>query len=522
MAIHGAGQRPDVVLFMVDQLSAKWLEEPYRSCISSPNIDRLQADGVTFTRAFSSNPICMAARPTIATGLTARSHGVLTNGYRLDSRIPTFMQLLQRENWRTGAFGKVHFYPHFMGVHPDYRPFGFDECFVTEDPRAGEWLDWLSREHPQHFEAALATIWPTEISELKSYGDDGINLSKRIKEVRASFNLSTKEFPQNDPGAYTLPFPAEVSQTEWITGHAVDFIRSVDRNQPIFAHVSYVQPHSPFCPPAEYVRRVDRNAMFEPVPIEWLEDPAVPDWFDDSEGARRSIPSDWQRRRQHYFADIMHLDHQLGEVISTLKDSGRLETTYVIFISDHGELLFDHGFTGKAERHYDACVRVPLIISGPGVRAGTTSDLTIQHEDIFPTVLDMTGIAAPEPQVLGPYLKESPEYLPGKSLLGQCRGEKPESWREVAYIESYNNIGTALPIHWARTVRTNRWRYTLYPDGAGEQLFDMVNDLDEQKNLVRDKSYADIRQTMRDLLLEKVILQDYPLPVTDLFAIGVH
>ena len=514
--------KPDIVLFMVDQLSAKWLEEPYRSSISIPNIERLKSKGVTFTRAFSSNPICMAARPTIATGLTARSHGVLTNGYKLDSTIPTFMQLMQGKDWRTGAFGKVHFYPHFMGVHPDYRPFGFDECSITEDPRAGEWLDWISQEHPQHYEAALATIWPTEIPELKSYGEDKANLSARIKDIRQSFTFATDEFPENDQGAYTLPFPTEVCQTEWITRHAVDFIKNTDITRPLFAQVSYVQPHGPFCPPAEYVRRVDRNSMLEPAPIEWLDDPAVPEWFDSSEGAKRSIPEDWRRRRQYYFADIMHLDHQLGTVMDALEQSGRLENTYIIFISDHGELLFDHGFGGKAERHYDACIRVPLIVTGPSVNAGVSIDLAIQHEDIFPTILDMAGIAAPEPRVLGPYLKEDPVYLPGKSVLGPCRGEPAEAWRDVAYVESYNNIGTAFPSHWARTVRTREWRYTLYPDGGGEQLFDMVNDPDEQINLARDAAHKAVRGLMRDLLLEKVILQDYPLPVTNLFAIGVH
>ena len=104
----------------------------------------------------SSNPVCMPARSTIATGLTTRGHGVLENGYQLDPGLPTFMRTLQQEGWRTGAFGKVHFRPHYAGVFPDYRPYGFDVTHITEDGRGGEWLDWVEREHPEQYEPGSA------------------------------------------------------------------------------------------------------------------------------------------------------------------------------------------------------------------------------------------------------------------------------------------------------------------------------------------------------------------------------
>ena len=136
--------RPSVVVFMLDQLSAKWLEAAAQGVCSLPNIERLRQSGTSFANTITSNPVCRAARATLATGMTSRGHGVLENGYALDPSLPTFMQASQSGGWRTGAFGKVHLRPHFAGVTPDYLPYGFDVTHVTEDARGGERLDFKS------------------------------------------------------------------------------------------------------------------------------------------------------------------------------------------------------------------------------------------------------------------------------------------------------------------------------------------------------------------------------------------
>jgi arylsulfatase A-like enzyme len=136
----------------------------------------------------------------------------------------------------------------------------------------------------------------------------------------------------------------------------------------------------------------------------------------------------------------------------------------------------------------------------------------------------MAGLEMPRPKVIGPYLRmpEDAEQYPGRSLLGLCRGERPEKWRDQVYIESYNNITTTTTEFWARTVRTRDARYTLYPRGQGEQLFSLREDPDEQKNLAGDPAYASLRREMRDRLLEEVILQDYPHTPRECFSLGVH
>ncbi len=515
--------KPDFVFFMVDQLAARWLEKPTSKIIPTPNLDRIRAQGVTFTHAFTSNPICCASRASLATGLTTRGHGVLQNGYELDPAIPTFMRLCQQSGYGTGAFGKIHHNVHFHGVHPDYRPFGYDVVHNTEDPRAGFWLDWVEKEAKEHYNSVLAIIWATEIPEMKSYGERRINLSNRIKEIRSGFRWATSEHPFNNPGQYTLPFPDEVSQTEWITRHALDFLRDTPRGKPLLAHISYVQPHSPFCPPARYMKDVDAAAIPAPAPMEWLDDPAAPKCFPRTEGARKAIPDTWRNYRHYYYADLVHLDRQLGRVLETLEQTGRLNNTFLIFLSDHGELFMDHGFSGKGERHYDACIRIPLVVMGPGFQRGVTREEFVQLEDIFPTVLELARIDQPRPVVLGPYLKltEADEHYPGYSLAPLCRGERP-SWRDSAYIESYNNISSTTPAFWARTVVTAGHRYTLYPGDQGEQLFHLREDPSEQRNLARHNGSSRIRSEMRDRLLEAVILQDYPHTPNRRYSLGVH
>lgn len=516
--------KSNIIFFMVDQLAAKWLWGPASKSVHLPNFDRLRERAVAFTSACASNPVCCPSRATLATGMATRGHGVLQNGYELDPSIPTFMQQLQKGGYRTGAIGKIHHHAQFGGVHPDYRPYGYDVAYNTEDARAGAWLDWVEREQPKYYNQALATIWGVDIPELSAYGPNKIDLASRIKEVRKTFTWASKEFPHDHAGRYTLPFPAYVSQTEWITRHAVDFIAQADRFVPISAHISYVQPHSPFCPPKDYMKNVDESQIPAPAPIEWVNDPLHPKCFPRTEGARTITPPDWRTTRHYYMADLTHLDEQLGRVIKAIEESGRMENTFLIMLSDHGELFMDHGFTGKAERHYDACVRVPLMIAGPGLRSGTTREELVQLEDIFPTVMEMAGLPMPAPRIVGPQQKllEGVEHYPGRSLLPLCRGEQPDRWREAQCIESYNNITNTTPDFWARTIRTKDWRYTLYPSGSGEQLFSLRDDPDEQRNLAGDAGYARVRTEMRDRLLDRIILEDYPHTRRGLFSQGVY
>lgn len=318
----------NVILFMLDQFSAKWLEQAIEKNICPlENFTKLINDGVYFKNAITSNPVCCAARATLATGLTTSSHGVLENGYTLDPSIPTFMKTLQEKGYSTAMFGKLHFRPHFESMRPDYKQYGFDVTKITEDCRGGEWLDWILENHEEFADDVLATIWPTEIPEYASYGKDNLNLRKRIKEIRETYNWGTEKYPQNTPSSYTQKFPKELSQTEWITDNAIKYLSEKSPEKPFFAQISYVQPHGPHNTPEEYMQFVDESKIPQPLNAEWFQSEDSPLYF---QNAKKVDETNIIHDRKCYFADLIHLDEQLGKVTQCLKDTNQFDESVIL------------------------------------------------------------------------------------------------------------------------------------------------------------------------------------------------
>lgn len=502
-----------IVLVMVDQLAAKWLEVARtHDVVDLPNFDALQAEGVTFTRAFTPNPVCSPARASLATGMPTPSHGLTECGYRLDPSVPTFMQGLQSQGWRTGAFGKLHLVPQIEELRPEYRKYGFDVTHITEDSRAGEWTDWVRATYPEYYDAALATVWMTMIEELAEYGPKKEDLRSRILDAQ-------KRYPECTQEAYVLPYPAEVSQTAWITDRAIEYLESGGERD-LFAHVSYVQPHNPFTPPPEYVGRVRGHNIPEPVRAEWLDAP-IPYYRQDRYAIASYAQRDWKRDRHLYFADLAHLDHELGRLRETLVRTGRADDALVVFTSDHGELLHDHGLLGKWERHYDSCIRVPLIATAPGARRGEC-DALVELTDIATTVYDWAGVAHPsvpsrdyKTRTLG-----QADLLTGRSILPFLMGSAAADQREHLLVQSNNSHVEATPRSWARTVRTDSYRYSRHLAGGGEQLFDLHTDPDEQHNLAYDKDHEGLRTQLLELLAEVSVTDAFPSSPRQLYQLG--
>lgn len=511
----------NIIMFMVDQLSSKWLEIAMKENVCPlPNLKKLMSNGTYFENAITSNPVCCPTRATIATGLTTRGHGVLENGYALNPNIQTFMSALKANNYTTAALGKVHFRPHYESFYPDYKQYGFDITHITEDCRGGEWLDWIMEQYPENVDDILATIWASRIPEFKEYGKDKVDLATRINEVRKDYDWTTTDFPQNVPAAYTQKFPKELCQTEWITKKALEFLNDKAVTTPVFAQISYVQPHGPRNVPSEYMQYVDESKIPVPVEAEWYQDETAPKYFHD----KKPSSFEYLYNRKVYFADLVHLDEQVGKIVDCLKDTDRYEDSLFIFLADHGELLGDHGFYSKEEKHYDACIRFPLIVAGDGLQKGVVHSGMVQHEDICPTILDYAGCSLnPLPMVIEKpgFTLEAKTATYGKSLLPICRGDE-KTERKYAYSESYNHIGSIKYEHWARTIRSKEYRYTYYTNFTGDQLFDLRNDPDETVNLANNLEYDQVKRELKDQLMELIIKQDFPKTPRDLFSLGVH
>ena len=252
-------------------------------------------------------------------------------------------------------------------------------------------------------------------------------------------------------------------------------------------------PHTPFDPPAEYLRRYDPDTLPDPLFRESdFASQALLKGVDFQTSVRR--PEEFQARqvKAASYAMITLIDDAVGRMIETLERSGQRERTIVVFTSDHGECLGDHGLLLKGCRFYEGLVRVPLIFSWPGhVVRGLVSDALVELTDIMPTLLDICGLPAPE-------------RVQGRSLLPILTGKADaHTFRDAVRSEYYHVLN---PINqtgqrqfegsYATMLRDRRYKLGVYHGHETGELFDLQNDPGEFDNLWHDPAAADVRFAM--------------------------
>ncbi|MHA6480920.1 sulfatase family protein [Paenibacillus sp. strain BS8-2] len=455
--------KPNMVLFTVDQLAAASLHCYGGKTASTPNIDGLANRGMRFDRFYAHSPLCAPNRASIYTGRSTEIHGITRNNLVLTEDLPTFAHVLKGEGYRTGAFGKFHLTPMQRPLPKDFAYLGFDQSIGTEDSKLGPWLDWVEREHPAHFDKALAVSWP--MPYISEYGEEGRNLRPAWDEAHEKYMKPLRE--QSDWRLmYGSPLPKELHQTTYITDVSLQFMGKQRREhpeQPFFCHVSYVDPHDPYDPPAPY------DTMYKPEDMEAAV-PRAKEHYDYSplEDKRdfhgfRGIADDEakvKKLRALYQGSLTFLDDQIGRLIMWLEEEGLMDNTVILFTSDHGDMLGDHGFITKGLMHYDKSIRCPLIVSGAGITKGSTDRLSTSL-DLFPSLCELGGAAGLPP-------------VEGLSFIPTCGGlPEAESWSEVTVqLERAKSI-----------VTDDGWRLTVYNEQGKGQMFNLQEDPDEQRDL---------------------------------------
>ena len=437
-------ERPNILLLMTDQQRIDTIRAAGYDYMHTPALDRLVDEGCLYRNAYSPNPICLAARHNMLTGLPARHHGFPDNmqGVQTRADLPMLPRILSDNGYETHAIGKMHFVP-------PHRHNGLDRLELMEEvPRYREEDDY-----------ALY---------LKSVGLGHI---RHIHGVRHLLYM----LPQRSL------IPEEHHGTKWVADRGIDFLQANRGRHPFFLWLSWIAPHPPFDVPdrfAELYREADL-----PAPIQSLTPTSA---LSQESKPLGDLPSaDYvQRMREVYYGAVSHVDEQVGRVLDALDETGLTENTLVLFLSDHGELLGDHDLFQKW-LPYDSCARIPLLMRYPGhVEAGSSNDGFTDLNDILPTVLDATGIPYP-----------GAETLPGESLLTDS-GEKERDWQYMEY--SFDNR------RWI-SIRNRRYKYNYYYGGGYEELFDLETDPHETKNLLWDGipgGLADIRLELRQKLIE--------------------
>jgi arylsulfatase A-like enzyme len=494
----------NVITIEADQLSAKWVGCYGCEAAHTPNIDALARRGVRFANAFSNHPVCMPARASTITGRSAQHHGVFYNGWELGTDVPTFPHLLQKSGVQTFGVGKYHLECHSRGARNDVSKYGFDRAETTEDIRAGDWLDWVEREHPDCAEAALATVWPMDC--LASYGPDGRNLRQEALAARARLGVGG-----GASTPYLSPVPERACQTRWVGDRAIAMVRERAPERPFFLKMSFVDPHDPYDPPERFVEMIDETKIAAPVRCE---DPAIQALVERLrsnqfvENHSHLPQSRWIALRKHYLASLAFLDEQIGRLVSYLEEDGLADDTAILFFSDHGDMMGDHALPTKGSWHFDACCRVPMILAIPGEeRPGRVIGQTVTNLDVFPTVLALAGVPCSVP-------------IEGDSLLPVLRGEALDR-PDAALVETYGSYGDEYGPFRSRSVMTPTARLTRFEDGHG-LLFDMMADRDETVDLYDHPAARDLQCSLQRTMLDLITRQSMQLPLRHKHPIGGH
>lgn len=460
--------RPNLLVIMADQLRHDWLGLCGTPGVSTPAIDALAARGMRFTNVITNSAICVPARLALATGMRPERIAAWGNDARLRPGDLTYYQRLRDGGYRVGVVGKLDLaksesYNGVRGDRPLVYQWGFTHPLEAEgkmharghDGRPlgpyGFWLEaqGLFEQFSADYESRMADI----IAALR--GDGG---------------------PYAGDGLYRdSVLPTEAFEDRWLGERAVEWLEQVPGDFPWHLFVSFVGPHDPFDPPTEWANRFRQAAVPDAVP-------AVPDGRPGYVWPSRWALTDEAVRcaRRQYSAAVALIDSQVARILDVLDRRGLTDDTYVVFTSDHGEMLGDLGLFEKSVA-YEPAARIPLIAAGPGINPGT-SEALVELADLNPTLCELAGLPAQE-------------HIDARSLVGVLRSREPGPLRHVAVCSQAHYRALRSATH-KYIANNNRHRFSRPHDP--DEVYDLVVDPGETRNLVvaDPAAAADIRSQL--------------------------
>ena len=469
----------NIILFMADEFRADYTGYSGSGKMETPNIDRI-ARGQQFSCCSSPNPLCAPARTSLVTGRYPHQIGTLAMYGDLNPTIPTFMQTLQKHGYYTAGAGKLH----YLATWPAGTPVGKILNLVELKDRMKEF--------------GFDDLWESAGKQLmlRNFCDYGNYLEEKgLREEYLTFieeSLEAEEGIIHKPEAVRPAFLQEKDYVDVVTAdRALDFLRDRPKEKPFYLFVSFCCPHMPFDPPQEWIERI---------PYEEKDD-----FIEDISLTQEQKEGLWKKRR-NYKAMIALVDAQIGRILDYLEENDLMDSTALLFTSDHGEMLGDHNRMGKAVPYRESCT-VPLAIRHPGFLRGGLCNSPVSLVDLAATILDIAGI---DPAELEGQKLAFSNQLPGHSLLPILRGEK-DSVREYSFSESGRE--------W-QMLETADWKYVFRPaastaDEWKEELYHKKSDPAEQKNLMEDPSAEPVLDWFRRRRIYEI---DHTLPIQTVWA----
>lgn len=432
LAAAGSGvatpARPNILFISTDQHTASVLGANGHPIVKTPNLDRLAAAGVNFRNAYSGNPVCAPGRASMMTGLFASDVGSYCNSTPFDGRVPTWGNRLRDAGYACWATGK-------MDLWHD-KDLGFQEVGTTHGHSEGPDITSLFR-NPVCFR-------PDE--------RDNVNGSFRERE---SPDLSKAE-------------------------NAIKFLQGLKAGagKPWCAYVGFSKPHPKFIANAEYQKRYPAAQMpLAKIPDGYLEQRHQAfQILANFKNIQVLIPeARMHRARAAYYGLVSEADELIGNILNELDRTGQRENTLIVYTSDHGEMLGEHGLWLK-NTLLDGASRIPLIMAGPGLPKGKVIDTPVAHVDMVATLLNLGGASA--------------RGIRGHSLAPMANGQASDH-PGFAFSESHsegNCTGSFM-------IRKGDWKY-LYFTGGDPLLFNMKNEMGEYHDLAGDKRFADVQKEL--------------------------
>jgi N-acetylglucosamine-6-sulfatase len=441
-------QRPrNVVVILSDDHRYDFMSFMKRSpaFLRTPSLDRMAAGGLHIRNAFVTTALCSPSRASILTGQYAHRHGVVDNTSPIPRGTVFFPEYLQRAGWRTAYVGKWH-----MG-----------EDAESDMPRKG-FDHWVSFRGQGTYENPL------------------LNVNGERRQVQG----------------YTTDVLTDLA-LEWLRGQ-----RNADR--PFFLYLSHKAVHAEFVPAPRHAGRYANAAIPRPPTMANTEANyrGKPDWVRAQREGWHGVDymyhgaMDFDQFYRAYTETLLALDESIGRVLDYVEESGLARNTLVVYMSDNGFVLGEHGLIDK--RHaYEESIRVPMLAWAPGwIAPGTTVETLVRNIDVMPTFLELAGARAPREHVMD-----------GRSVLPALRGERLASAGELLYEYYWEYAFPHTPTTFA--LRGDRWKY-IYYHGVWDtnELYDLASDPHERVNLVHVPMLADTVATMRDRLFDRLEATD--------------
>ncbi len=463
-------KRPNILFVITDQQRYDTINALGYDYMDTPVQDRLVREGVSFSGCHVNAPSCGPSRASLFSGLSPHNSGALMNQQTWPR---TWVKDLSESGYHCVNVGKMHAWP-FWGMH------GFHERFVVENKqRHFAELLWTGN-NLTYFDEWDKALWRAGTRRLES------------PDLAKWPDIETKL------GAYDWWEADELHSDVFVGDMALRWLNDVpETDKPIFLEVGFPGPHPPFDPIKRYADAYKGRdiPMLEVTEEEMASQPAALQKFRETHEMRfaDSIHFDAlapreqrQRQREYYMANVTMIDEKVGEIIDAIEEKWSLDDWVIIFTSDHGEQLGDHGLSEKWVM-YDQSVHVPLLISAPGrIEPGRQVDDLVQLFDIGPTILDFAGVT-------------TPEHFEAQTLMPMLRGDPGASGRQYVFSE-HGPDPMLSHVEYEMMVRERDWKLVEFLGEEDGQLYDLQADPDELVNLWHDPGHAAKKAELREVL----------------------